>query len=786
MKFSKEIQKSIIVVILFFIKCTTYGQELNNTSTLQNMYVQTDRSIYSPGETVWFKSYLSTFNDAVTGSNLFVELYDTALHALNQTICPVINAAADGSITIPKTAVSGQVFLSVRLDNGSRFVKPLFININPHIILDTANTSPVFFPEGGKLVYNTENYIAFTAGYDFYGVIKNNIGDSILSVKAGHEGMGSFKIIPEPGKTYFCHWKDERNTQQVTALPAATDNGIALHVQQVGNKLYYVLNKGGAQNSNLKKIIVRAAIDGRVFYSANADLSETNVLSSFIPLQGLPSAVVKVLLFDNNDNLVAERAVFINNKEFYTNPGIFFTEKNLSARGRNNFQLDFKDSQLRNISISIADAGYTTNECSSSILPNMFLNNTIAGIIKNADEYFTDTTNYKEKMEELDLLLLSSAPQTNANTSLRTLQTGKSYITLTGVVQYTNGKPYAKSTLISIDDTTGRQLYKVTPDGSGYFTLNGLVFYDTAKLQCKAIGGKGEQLACSFTVSYAGSGIKLPDNLKAYNKRYIITGKANEPAKGVNAAPFTNDTLVFAKNGVTLKEVKITADPVQMERRRLEAVEKRHTTGVFSAYKATAYSADMLNDPMAESYFDVFNYITSRIPQLAVVNINGHKELVETRAKSSLATKDDVISDYYLDESKTEQSVIEQLNIKDIAFIKYIPKFGGLPGLPPVVSIYLKKSDEKGAWEKEISKAKAYTITGYPTPKDFYSPDYSKHKDDITSDYRKTLLWQPYVKLVNGKADITFYNNDVTKKIKIIAEGITDDGRPVYFEKVIE
>lgn len=49
-------------------------------------------------------------------------------------------------------------------------------------------------------------------------------------------------------------------------------------------------------------------------------------------------------------------------------------------------------------------------------------------------------------------------------------------------------------------------------------------------------------------------------------------------------------------------------------------------------------------------------------------------------------------------------------------------------------------------WEKEISKVKAYTITGYPTPKDFYLPDYSKHKNDITSDYWKTLLWQPYVK----------------------------------------
>jgi hypothetical protein len=38
----------------------------------------------------------------------------------------------------------------------------------------------------------------------------------------------------------------------------------------------------------------------------------------------------------------------------------------------------------------------------------------------------------------------------------------------------------------------------------------------------------------------------------------------------------------------------------------------------------------------------------------------------------------------------------------------------------------------------------------------------------------------------NLKIPVTFYNNDFSKKIKVVIEGINDDGKLIHFEKIIE
>lgn len=42
--------------------------------------------------------------------------------------------------------------------------------------------------------------------------------------------------------------------------------------------------------------------------------------------------------------------------------------------------------------------------------------------------------------------------------------------------------------------------------------------------------------------------------------------------------------------------------------------------------------------------------------------------------------------------------------------------------------------------------------------------------------YRYTLYWNPEVKVLNGKAEVEFYNNSYTKNLHISAEDITRNG----------
>ena len=74
-----------------------------------------------------------------------------------------------------------------------------------------------------------------------------------------------------------------------------------------------------------------------------------------------------------------------------------------------------------------------------------------------------------------------------------------------------------------------------------------------------------------------------------------------------------------------------------------------------------------------------------------------------------------------------------------------------------------------------------YVLDGFAYPAEFYSPDYSKQelpKDGAGgTDYRRTLYWNPNVKLdENGEAEVKFYNNCRTTQLSVEAEGQSSDG----------
>ena len=71
-----------------------------------------------------------------------------------------------------------------------------------------------------------------------------------------------------------------------------------------------------------------------------------------------------------------------------------------------------------------------------------------------------------------------------------------------------------------------------------------------------------------------------------------------------------------------------------------------------------------------------------------------------------------------------------------------------------------------------------YFLPGFAYPAEFYSPDYSKQvPSDDKKDYRRTLYWNPNLKLnEEGEALVTFYNNCRTSVLSVDAEGQAADG----------
>lgn len=71
-----------------------------------------------------------------------------------------------------------------------------------------------------------------------------------------------------------------------------------------------------------------------------------------------------------------------------------------------------------------------------------------------------------------------------------------------------------------------------------------------------------------------------------------------------------------------------------------------------------------------------------------------------------------------------------------------------------------------------------YVIEGFAYPAEFYSPDYSNSElPSEASDYRRTLYWNPNVKLdENGEAEVRFFNNSRTSTLSVEAQGQSSDG----------
>ena len=97
-----------------------------------------------------------------------------------------------------------------------------------------------------------------------------------------------------------------------------------------------------------------------------------------------------------------------------------------------------------------------------------------------------------------------------------------------------------------------------------------------------------------------------------------------------------------------------------------------------------------------------------------------------------------------------------------------------------VVEIHLyPKLQSPISWFKNTRQT---TFEGYSSKIEYYTPQYPNGPIQGDADYRRTLYWNPDVKVSNGRAEVEFYNNSYTKSLHISAEGITRNGEFIVYD----
>jgi len=136
----------------------------------------------------------------------------------------------------------------------------------------------------------------------------------------------------------------------------------------------------------------------------------------------------------------------------------------------------------------------------------------------------------------------------------------------------------------------------------------------------------------------------------------------------------------------------------------------------------------------------------------------------------------------------SDVNTIQGIQMSEVAYIKvFRPPFmaSGGSGASGAIAIYTKKPGEA----KDALKANNNYISlqGYTPVKEFYNPNYSVMQTAVP-DTRSTIYWNPYVLTdkKNKSVKFEFYNNDISKKLRIILEGVNAAGQLTSVEKVIE
>lgn len=796
-----------IGLILFFLSmCQQAGAQqpdsllnvLDKEYPQEKIYIHYDRPYYNPGETIWFKAYVFAANlPSLISKTLYAELIDDKGNILQRRTLPVLGASTASDFTLPDSMRYSIVYVRaytswmLNFDSSFLYLKPIRIITNQATADKTKKEvqySLQLFPEGGDLVQGVESRVAFKATDDqgfpipVKGDIVDGKGQKVTSFSSAHDGMGYFFVTPVTGNTYKAVWKDKKGTVHETAVPAARDNGVVLSVNMTGDALSYSLQRSANASLDYRTFKVVAHMQQQTVYMARINLSVKTSVTAPIPLENLPDGIMQVTLFTDIGQPVAERIVFVNQGNYYFITDLHAKEKNLTRKARNVIQLDIGDTLVSNLSVSITDAGTSTDPDEDNIFSHILLSSDIKGYVHDPAYYFSGRED--SIRDHLDLVMMTNGwrrfkwDDVVAGRWPVIKNYPQPYVTVKGQVLGLSASELGDKELSVILKTKkdNTQFFAVPVNRKGEFVISDMIFYDTARLFYQFNNDKAKRLTSTASFYFRNSFLTLPDKpltgLQPLLKPVIpdsATQKKNE-----RLTKLRRDDFIEGQKVKVLEGVEVTARQKSPEQK----MDEEYTSGLFSG--GDGYTFIMADDPRAQSSLSVLDYLQGKVAGLQISNTGADGGSLSWRGGTP---------SLYLNEMNTDVSMIQSTSMNDVAMIKvFRPPFFGASGggAGGAIAVYTKKGAQANS---NIQGLNFVAVSGYSPVREFYSPDYSSPTADKNkNDYRTTLYWNPYLVFdkSNRRLLLTFYNNDNCKKIRVVIEGINEEGKLTREEKFFE
>lgn len=785
----------------------------NELFSPEKVHIQTDRSMYAGGETIFYKAYvLNNGYPSTLSKTLYTDWYDATGKLIQQTEAPLLIAGAKGSFDIPKnytgTTLQLKAYTKWMLNFDSAFIYSRTIAV--YQIKNAATESKAtlakaingiqvqLYPEGGFSVAGLTNNIAFKATDQYgrpvniQGTITGSKGNILDSFATVHDGMGVFSLLLKKDETFFFNWTDALGNTGTQTITAQQQSGTTLGVLTKNNSAIIGVERSAVAGKEFKHMHLLVHYNHVLRYKLDIDLSSKTLVNVGIDISNFPTGIFQCTLFNADWIPVAERIAFARNQRNFFFPAMAVIKKDLAQKGKNEIEINVGDSSLTNFSLAITEASLA-DTVGPGIFSDLLLRSELKGTIYHPEQYFSSTLFTDSTATWLDLVMLTNGHRrynwqaiTKGLLPAIPYPADTSYLQIKGQITQKklmrSTQPLTVNVMLQTKDSV-RSMLVLPVKSDGSFEQRNLFVYDTVKLFYSINTKKNSTHSVKFEMGLMNG---------ADRKKYFgtqppsISEWVNTIAPDNNQAPLQPHQFLAAAEkltkSTTLKEITVTAKIKTTK----QVLDEYYTHGIYSG-EDNNIAIDIEGD-ISTNGRDIWSYLQTKIPGLTYrYEVGGGIPgwYMDTEGKPG-------VPEILLDEVPISVSEANSIGIDNIAYVKaFRPPFFGslLNGMSGVIAIYSKKG--YSPVYNNINNTpglETFLLNGYSKFKEFTQPDYSGLSGTLPPDNRSTLYWNPFIitDKTNRKINISFYNNDISKKLCLILEGINEEGKMTRIIKILE
>lgn len=787
---------SLVQPVLAQTKLEKAITNLENNYEQEKVYLLTDKSQYAAGDKIWFKSFVfDGYNRTALSTTLFVELYNSDKKLIDWKTVLLTNGEGSGDFQL-KEELPEQVYFvraytpyMTNFSEDFQIVKTIPV-YNPNsteslVISKSSDWSAKAFAEGGTFINGMPTKFAVRLSADtslpesWTGKIVDTQSPNVpvTTFKSFDKNVASFTITPLSGKKYQAIIQDNTGKSKTIDLPQASDSGLHLEVSSSKEGVKYTL-KGVNLKQQLQNYKIIGTINNHLAYKANVQ-QMTNEASSLIPtkLNNGANGILQLAVFDDQDNLVAQRLCFIK-------PGSLKIEKpevvgqNIKSTPRSFNSIDLSpESYFKNYTVLVSEDDGSNKPEEENILSGLWLTGDFTSKIDSPAQYFSNNAN----TEALDALLISEKWKrfdwnSVLSGSVPTLKTdSQKYLSYRARPIKDNTQ--LVNTNVNLLLKLGNNAPVINPfqtDQNGYIYLNNLNNEEPLEVSVFVNSEKDKEAGSDLfvTIEPLVNPTPFKGSFPGTKYKLVKSGENKTLPPAISRALNTQKNIKkIAGTDIEIEQVKL----VGKKKDPKEELDRQLSSGMFSAVNSTVF--DFVNENQNVSVSgNIFDWLQGRAAGLSFQRNNSGVNVPYIRGKQAKL---------YLDEVPTDPSMISNLPISNIAMVKII-RASGLIG--DAVAVYTMRGDLKAkSSEKQTTQNNnSAIIKGYDKPSEF-PVEMLDDAAKIEKDTRETLYWNPnlfdsdYV-----PPRIKFFNNDSAKQYRVLIISFDEDDNLLYENKIFK